>query len=281
MKRYRTRVLTVPGGKIRVRQLAAAPHARAAGPGRPFVLVHGIGVSSRYFEPLAAELDDHGDVYLLDLPGFGGVPRPRHRMDITQFAQAVHAAIVAEGIEDPVLVGHSMGAQVVTELLVNHPDDAHAAVLVGPPVNPAEQSVATQMRRLAESSVAESRATRLVAVRAYLRCGLSWIVEVLPGMMSYPMVDKLPHVTARTVVLRGEHDRVAPQDWVDEVVRLLPDAQGATVAGAAHAVVYDHAHDVAVAALRLAGIDPGPGEGDADAQVRRVVGPVAGPGEPA
>ena len=44
---------------------------------RTFVLVPGIGLSSNYFERLAAQLNEYGPVHALDLPGFGGVPHPR------------------------------------------------------------------------------------------------------------------------------------------------------------------------------------------------------------
>ncbi len=42
--------------------------------GLSFVLVAGIGVASSYFEFLAPLLAEEGEVYALDLPGFGGVP---------------------------------------------------------------------------------------------------------------------------------------------------------------------------------------------------------------
>jgi pimeloyl-ACP methyl ester carboxylesterase len=56
--------------------------------GRPFVLVHGIGVSSRYFHPVAAQLAQRGHVYLVDLPGYGSVPDPRRDVTIADHARA-------------------------------------------------------------------------------------------------------------------------------------------------------------------------------------------------
>jgi pimeloyl-ACP methyl ester carboxylesterase len=48
-------------------------HARVGGRvGAPaVVLLHGLGVSSRYMLPLARELAPHFRVYAVDLPGFG------------------------------------------------------------------------------------------------------------------------------------------------------------------------------------------------------------------
>ena len=59
---------------------------------RTFVLVPGIGVSSNYFERLAAQLNEYGPVHALDLPGFGGVPHPKSgRMTIGEYADAATA----------------------------------------------------------------------------------------------------------------------------------------------------------------------------------------------
>src|SRR3982751_3353809 len=55
-----------------------------------FVLVHGIGVSSRYFQPLASELARRGRVFLVDLPGYGAAPNPRRDVSL-----ADHAGVLA------------------------------------------------------------------------------------------------------------------------------------------------------------------------------------------
>jgi len=80
---------------------------------RAFVLVPGIGVSSTYFERLAPNLNEFGPVHALDLPGFGGVPHPGTAMTIREYADFVGRVIDEMGMDDPILVGHSMGTQVV------------------------------------------------------------------------------------------------------------------------------------------------------------------------
>lgn len=89
--------------------------------GPDFVLVHGIGVSARSYGPTAVELAQHGDVHLIDLAGYGRSPRPDRDLTIED-----HAGLVARYLEDkqldhPVVVGHSMGTQVVAELAADHP----------------------------------------------------------------------------------------------------------------------------------------------------------------
>jgi pimeloyl-ACP methyl ester carboxylesterase len=57
-------------------------HARFAGHAtarRPVILVHGIGVSSRYMLPLLRPMAGYASVYALDLSGFGLSTKPTSR----------------------------------------------------------------------------------------------------------------------------------------------------------------------------------------------------------
>ncbi|WP_122664656.1 alpha/beta fold hydrolase, partial [Pseudomonas viridiflava] len=99
--------VAVDGTYVRVSSIGE-PGARA------FVLVAGLGIASTYYERLAPHLNENGPVHALDLPGFAGVPRFRGKVSIERYADAVGRVIDDLGLQDPVLVGHSMGTQVVT-----------------------------------------------------------------------------------------------------------------------------------------------------------------------
>ena len=100
-----------------------------------FVLVHGLGVSSDLFRPVVDRLRHLGRVVVFDLPGFGGVPHPRDPMDIPAFARAIAPGLDRLGVTEPVLVGHSMGSQVVVELARREPHLRGRMVLVAPVVS--------------------------------------------------------------------------------------------------------------------------------------------------
>ncbi len=48
--------------------------------------------------------------------------------------------------------------------------------------------------------------------------------------------DVLPHITAPTLVVRGEHDPIVPQRWADEATRLLPNGRLVVLEGASHTI---------------------------------------------
>jgi hypothetical protein len=86
---------------------------------------------------------------------------------------------------------------------------------------------------------------KVVAITAYLLCGMRWLKVVLPEMMRYRLEDQLPRIHAQTLVLYGEFDANCLPDWADTVVALLPHAQAWEVRDAAHSVIVAHARAIA------------------------------------
>nr|WP_258067747.1 alpha/beta hydrolase [Pseudoclavibacter sp. RFBI5] len=211
---------------------------------RAFVLIAGIGVASNYYENLAPGLGEFGPVHALDLPGFAGVPYPKRPMSIQRYAAVVGTVIDELGLEDPVLVGHSMGTQVVSELASQRPE-LSTVVLIGPVTNPRERSLPKLAFRFLESSAREPFRVAMLATGAYLLCGFRWFSAVLPRMMRYRIEDVLPRIQAHTLLIRGEHDSLVPRQWLRDMERLLPHASTWEIEGAAHSVMYDHAKGVA------------------------------------
>jgi pimeloyl-ACP methyl ester carboxylesterase len=218
---------------------------------RPFILVPGIGVSSTYFEKLAPHLNEFGPVHALDLPGFGGVPHPEKTLTIEGYAHLVGKVIDELKLSDPIIVGHSMGSQIVSDLLARRPE-LTTAVLIGPVVHPTERRIPTQAIRFLQAAWHEPITVKVLALSAYVFCGFKWFSRVLPKMMAFPIEDRLPHIKAHTLVIRGEFDAVAPRDWVEEVGRLLPSNRLWEIPGAAHSVMYAHAEEVAKLCLEHA-----------------------------
>ncbi|WP_161606242.1 alpha/beta fold hydrolase [Microlunatus speluncae] len=214
---------------------------------RAFVLVPGIGVSANYFEQLAAELNEFGPVVALDLPGFGGVPHPRgRRFGIGEYAELVGTVIERLGLRDPILVGHSMGTQIVAELAARSaPGTFRSVVLLGPVINPAERRLRTTVLRFLQSCRREPPRVALLAIYAYLLCGPRWFARTLPEMLAYRIEETLPKITASTLIIAGEHDRLCPRPWLERAAELLPRSRIWIIPDGAHSVMHAQADQVA------------------------------------
>ncbi len=122
----------------RVVETAAGPlHVVAAGPeageGPAVVLVHGASANNRELRSaLEAPLVEAGfRVLALDRPGFGGSPAFHGRDRLSGHARAVAALIEAEGLERPIVVGHSYGGAVALRLALDRPGLAGGYVVLG------------------------------------------------------------------------------------------------------------------------------------------------------
>ncbi|QOR47213.1 alpha/beta fold hydrolase [Trueperella pecoris] len=218
-----------------------------------FVLIHGIGLSSTYMLPLALELAQYGEVFVMDLPGSSGLPTPNRQLSIAGFAAVVDQAMRLNGIEDPILVGHSMGAQIVVELMARRPDHFRRACLVGPPVNAAERNLPMVLARYLESAIYEEYDLVRVAALSYVRSAQHWIMRTLPALLAYKIEDRMRLIgpSAQLIILHGEHDYLVPSTWADFLASQVNNAQCVQIAGAAHSTIYNSDDDVARAAASL------------------------------
>lgn len=192
----------------------------------PIVLVHGLGVSHRYFRRL--------------LPLLPGATAP----DLAGDSVAELATSLA-GVapERATFVANSLGCQVVVELAVREPARVERLVLIGP--TGYGDPLAAYAARLAVDAVREPPSLDLVAGVDYLRWGPARVARAARSMRRDPFVAKLPLVAAPTLVVRGERDAICHEPWAARVASGLPRGRLAVVDGAAHAAHWSHAREVA------------------------------------
>lgn len=203
--------------------------------GPTFVLVHGIGMGHRYWSDLAEALAREGRVLALDLPGFGEAPEPRHPYTMSESGEYLTELLAAEALDAPaVLVGHSMGTQIVAEAAAQRPDLVASVVLIAPTVNPRERSAVVQgVRLLGDPSLTHPKVV-VLAIRSYLQAGPRWYFKKLGQMLAHRIELVLPDVAAPALVVRGEHDRLAPRPWAEEVALILPHGRYVEVPDRGH-----------------------------------------------
>lgn len=206
----------------------------------PVVLVHGLGMSSRYMLPALGALAADFDVYAPDLPGFGRSSRPPETLDIPALSQTLLAWMDALGLERPLLVGNSFGCQVILDLAVRHPARAAGLVLQGPTPDPYHRSLFRHGARLLLDAFLEPARLLPIAVSDYLRAGVLRFMQTFKLLVDDPVEEKLPLVRVPTLVVRGAHDPIVPQEWAERLVSALPDASLIVVPHAAHAVNFSH-----------------------------------------
>ncbi|MGO4192358.1 alpha/beta fold hydrolase [Arthrobacter sp. YAF17] len=224
-------------------------------PARPaVVLIHGIGVSHRYFRRLHGRLAETGDTYSIDLPGFGATPRPAHALSVADHATYILGALEQLGVLEFVLVGHSMGSQFAVEAALQQPDRVSQLVLMGPVVDSKRRSVLQQALALGRDSLFfESPSSNALVFTDYLRCGPSWYLKTLRVMMDYHTEERVASIAAPVLVLRGANDPVASADWCRRLAARAAQARLVEIQGTGHVLQHNRAAEVAEAILGFAG----------------------------
>ncbi|MGK2947895.1 MAG: alpha/beta fold hydrolase [Acidimicrobiales bacterium] len=195
------------------------------GSGPPLVLVHGITESRHSWDPLVDDLAADHTVVAVDLRGHGASGLAAE-YGAEVMASDVAAVVAAEGLADPLVVGHSLGGIVATALAGAHP--CRAVVNI-------DQSIA-----LGDFQELVRGAEPMLRSDAF--------AEVI-GALFDSMVGALPpDEVARVAALRQPRQEVVLGVW-SPLLELAPDVLDAYVAGLAGAV--------AVPYLALHGIDPG------------------------
>jgi 2-hydroxy-6-oxonona-2,4-dienedioate hydrolase len=198
-----------------------AVHERTGGPrgAAPLVLVHGLGVSSRYLVPVAERLAARRRVLLPDLPGFGRSQPSPGVLDVPGLGAALAGWLDEVGVQRTPLLANSLGCQVVVELAVAEPDRVDALVLVGPTVDPAARSLVRQAARLLATAPFEQPALDLLVLREYGTRPLRTL-RTARAMLRDRIEEKLPLLRCPVLVVRGARDAVVSQRWAEEVARL-------------------------------------------------------------
>lgn len=204
-----------------------------------FVLVHGIGVSSRYFERLVPALEEEGRVVALDLPGFGKAKpyRPGRGLSIAEFADSVAALLDDASIADAVVIGHSMGTQVAVCLAARRPDLVRGLALLGPVMAPQDRNALKAGVLLGIDTLREDARGNRIVIGDYLHCGPAWYLATLPAMLEYRIEDELEHTTVPVVVVRGARDPIARDEWVADMAT-RSGGTAARVPSVAHLVMH-------------------------------------------
>lgn len=112
----------VAGGRLRVLSWGAGP--------RPVLAVHGITANAVCWQAVARALPEYCTLYAVDLRGRGHSAELPDPYGFDQHSRDLRAAVLALGLDQPVLVGHSLGAYIALLAADAHRETFGRLVLV-------------------------------------------------------------------------------------------------------------------------------------------------------
>lgn len=261
----------VAGATVDVAMIDSGPQGSAA----PLVFVHGLSSWMGFWEHQVPAFAAERRVLALDLPGYGASGRPDAPYTPPWYAELVDAWLEGLGVDEAVLVGHSMGGQVALTLALNHPERVKALVLSAPAgFERFDPGAARFMKdhwheaRALEATEDQLRVTFTSVVFNRPDAGVERLLEErvrmgstaafrgtsvavsrsVAGMVDHPVVDRLGEVGAPTLVVFGTDDRMIPNPvftggrtsaLARAGAEALPDAELVLLRGAGHTVHHD------------------------------------------
>jgi len=219
------------------------------GSGPALVIVHGVGGHKEDWAGVAAAFADRNTVYAVDMLGFGGSSRDAE-LTIPAQAAAIDALLTAEGVTSADLIGNSVGGWVTATFAATYPAKTGKLVVVDPagfaamfegeaPVNLFPDNLDQMKALLAHvlaSDFAHTDGFATQALAALETNGERVLApRLFPALIASPKLEEvMPKITAPTLVIWGEEDKLFPVALAPYIGSLTPGAVVQTIPAASH-----------------------------------------------
>ena len=219
------------------------------GEGEPLLLIAGLGATHELWELQVPSFARWYRVVTFDNRGAGDSDKPPEPYSITLFADDAAALMDALGIERAHVYGQSMGGIIAQEFALRHaqrlkclvlgcttfgepnsvlPTPQAAALLSGMPNLPEEQAVERVLElfyspRYRREHAEEAR--RRIQSYIPLRTPPDAYARQLVACLTFDAYDRLPQITAPTLVINGAEDALIPPENSRIMAERIPGAE--------------------------------------------------------
>lgn len=229
---------------------------RELGEGKPLIILHGLFGSSDNWMSIAKELEGHFKMYLVDQRNHGQSPHS-DEFSYAAMAEDLNEFIEEHGIENPSILGHSMGGKTAMNFAINHTDkwDKLIVVDIAPRAYPVRHDTILEglksidvenlkSRGEADKQLAEyvkDLGTRQFLLKNLARKsdgGFEWKINLSAIDKNIEAmgegVEQRLAIEKDVLFIRGENsDYIQDKDNI-LIVQLFPNSEVKTVKGAGH-----------------------------------------------
>ena len=228
----------------------------------PVVFMHGYGINHTLFNNVRAQLPEEFGSVSVDLRGHGKSTYLKNATDfsIEKCTSDLEKILDAESAENPVIVGHSMGSMIAQNFAARHPTEVKGLVLISGSYNFAESFGSNPISRLALklSPLRKSLYGSLNAVvgpfvrenndffedfsnqkfrdmsnarlffEMYCKTSPEFVKSICAvgeAIMEWDTTKIAPNISAPTLLIHGEQDKVVSPKTSYELYKMIPNAR--------------------------------------------------------
>ncbi|RLF09970.1 MAG: alpha/beta hydrolase [Thermoprotei archaeon] len=222
---------------------------RVAGQGSMKVLfIHGaLGSSMAWVFQLRMAEEEGFEALAPDLPGHGGSSDLQGEVDIAYLAGLMKSFLEVLGVEEAVVVGHSMGGAIAMTLAAEAPRRVKGLALANTGAKLGVlpeilEGLSRDYRRTVEEVIAPMSFAYTVD-KALLEASIAEMMKVPPHVAyrnfkacnAFDFRDRLSEVKVPTLILVGSEDKLTPVKWAEYLHKHIAGSRLVVVEGAGHA----------------------------------------------
>lgn len=239
---------------------------------QPVILIHGLGDEADTWRHIINPLSREYHVIALDLPGFGRSEKPKKKYTPDLHMQSILGLMDALRVDNPVLIGSSLGGMLAHGLAMGFPERVAGIILVGGALHGVKSIRNSSLRLMQTPLLGEWIYTRLrkdpqqayetlrsvyfdinqlpkedrdflftrVNKRVWSdgqrRAYLSTLRNMVPWVrtLQSKLPERLTELSTPTLLIRGEHDPLFSEDSMDYISQRQPHVDQLTIPGAGH-----------------------------------------------
>jgi len=221
------------------------------GTGHPtLIFLHYFGGSAATWQWVIPSLQSEFRCIALDLPGFGNEP-PLEQPSLDSYTHFIWEALSGLGVEQFILIGHSMGAKIALQVAASSVFKVPQQVILvapSPPTcepmpdeerqrllnyHPSDDNAATTVDQASQTSLSEER--RSLAIQTHTQAANSAWQWWLQTGMNHSIAEQLENIRVPVTVLASQEDPVIPFETVQQdVLGLLKQVRLVEMSGLGH-----------------------------------------------
>lgn len=219
------------------------------GEGSPVVLMHGWGCTHDTVKSIADVCLKSHRVYNVDFPGFGRSTEPQSGSPVwgvEEYTQMIERLVKTEGIENPILIGHSFGGRVA--IVYASRNDVDKVVLVDAagvkPRRPLKYYLKVYSFKAAKwwcnLVMGKKRAARRIEAMRNKRGSSDYassspmMKTIMSKVVNEDLCHLMPAIKAPTLLIWGSNDTATPLGDAKKMEKLIPDAGLVAFDGCGH-----------------------------------------------
>ncbi|HEY6608614.1 MAG TPA: alpha/beta hydrolase [Candidatus Limnocylindria bacterium] len=213
--------------------------SQAGDSGPPLVLLHGLAGSDAWWQRNLPALSEAFRVTAIDLPGFGS-SHPNARLILDEVPAQVVALLDELGVDRAHIMGHSMGGLVAGGIAADHPERVDRLVLVDAGFLSLDPTLRHRITGPLRTLPWTSPTILPILLRDLVRSGPIRMARATAEVLRKDWRHKLPAITAPTLVVWGEHDRVCNPRIGEVIAASVPGARLVVIPRAGHNPMWEN-----------------------------------------